>query len=44
MIFQVYVNKEQELFQIIFHNGDQAVDELMRLTGRPKSWNDDEFN
>ncbi|PLA94004.1 gluconeogenesis factor YvcK family protein [Ligilactobacillus salivarius] len=28
----------------IFHNGDQVVDELMRLTGRPKSWNDDEFN
>lgn len=28
----------------VFHNGDQVVDELMRLTGRPQSWRSDEFN
>ena len=28
----------------VFHNGDQVVDELMRLTGRPLSWRSDNFN
>ncbi|WP_057742588.1 gluconeogenesis factor YvcK family protein [Liquorilactobacillus capillatus] len=28
----------------VFHNGSQVVNELMRLTSRPLSWIDDEFN
>lgn len=28
----------------VFHNGSQVVDELMRLTSRPLSWIDNEFN
>ncbi|KRL04823.1 gluconeogenesis factor YvcK family protein [Liquorilactobacillus oeni] len=28
----------------VFHNGPQVVDELLRLTGRPLSWFDDECN
>ncbi len=28
----------------VFHNGDQVVDELMRLTGRPQSWRENESN
>ena len=28
----------------VFHNGNQVVDELMKLTSRPLSWIDDEFN
>ncbi|KRM95851.1 hypothetical protein FC19_GL001330 [Liquorilactobacillus aquaticus DSM 21051] len=28
----------------VFHNGNQVVDELMRLTSRPLSWIDNEFN
>lgn len=28
----------------VFHNGNQVVDELLRLTGRPLSWFDGEFN
>lgn len=28
----------------VFHNGGQVVDELMRLTSRPLSWIDNEFN
>lgn len=30
--------------QGVFHNGDQVVDELMCLAGRPKSWRADESN
>ncbi|WP_157060820.1 gluconeogenesis factor YvcK family protein [Liquorilactobacillus uvarum] len=28
----------------VFHDGNQVVDELMRLTSRPLSWIDNEFN